>query len=358
MSATSLFVRRFRFEPQVTAQASGRVNLLGEHTDYNDGFVLPTALGLRTEVAVARSRDDRFRFTSENLSGDDATVEYRAGETPPAGFGRYVQGCIEVLRERGAEIPPIVVAVHSNLPMGAGLSSSAALEIAVLRALRELFGLDIDDVTMARLGQRAEIEFAGVRCGILDQMAVSVGQPGQLLFLDTRSLEARLVPFPASSDIAIFDSGVPRTLAASGYNERRQECETAARMLGVASLRDATDAAAIEALPEPWRRRARHVLTENRRVLDAASGVDAEQFGRLMLESHRSLRDDYEVSVPALDALVETLVEQGGVHGCKLTGAGFGGAVVALVDPDFGPGPKAAALAAFAAKGYRGSLLL
>ena len=116
MSATSLFVRRFRFEPQVTAQASGRVNLLGEHTDYNDGFVLPTALGLRTEVAVARSRDDRFRFTSENLSGDDATVEYRAGETPPAGFGRYVQGCIEVLRERGAEIPPIVVAVHSNQP--------------------------------------------------------------------------------------------------------------------------------------------------------------------------------------------------------------------------------------------------
>ena len=358
MSAAALFARRYGFAPQVTTRASGRVNLLGEHTDYNDGYVLPTALGLCTEVAVAPSRDATFRFTSDDIAGSDALVEYRAGETPPAGYGRYVQGCIEVLRERGAKIPPVSIAIHSNLPMGAGLSSSAALEVAVLRALRELFKLYLDDVTLAQLGQRAELEYAGVRVGILDQMAVSVGKPGQLLFLDTRSLESRLVPFPPDSDIAIFDSGVPRTLAASGYNERRQECETAARMLGVTSLRDATDAAAIEALYEPWRRRARHVYTENRRVLEAASGVDAARFGRLMLESHRSLRDDYEVSVPALDALVETLAGQGGVYGCKLTGAGFGGAVVALVDSGFGPEAKAAVLAAHAAKGYDGGRLL
>lgn len=358
MSATTLFVRRFGFEPQVTARASGRVNLLGEHTDYNDGFVLPTAIGLWTEVAVARSRDATFRFTSENLAGDAALVEYRDGDTPPAGFGRYVQGCIEVLRERGAAIPPVVVAIHSNLPMAAGLSSSAALEIAVLRALRELFGLDVDDVTIARLGQRAEIEFAGVRCGILDQMAVSVGKPGQLLFLDTRTLESRLVPFPPGSEIAILDCGVPRTLAASGYNERRRECEAAARALGVGSLRDAIDSEAIESLPEPLRRRARHVRTENRRVLEAAAGIDAAHFGGLMMQSHHSLRDDFEVSIAALDALVESLVEQPAVFGAKLTGAGFGGACVALLAAGAGEQVRRDALAAFSSRGFRGSVLL
>ncbi len=234
MSAAEVFDRCFGYSPAVVASATGRVNLLGEHTDYNDGLVLPTAIPLRTEVAVARSRDDdRFHFVSENLTGREARVDYGPGEAPPAGYGRYVYGCIEVLRDRGEDIPPVCIAIHSDVPMGAGLSSSAALEVAVLRALRALCGLQLDDVTIARLGQRAEIEFAGVRCGILDQMAVSVGQPGRLLFLDTRSLESRLVPWPAGSELAIFDSGVPRSLAASGYNERRRECEQAARAITV-----------------------------------------------------------------------------------------------------------------------------
>jgi galactokinase len=228
----------------------------------------------------------------------------------------------------------------------------------VLRALRELFNLDLDDVALARLGQRAETEFAGVRVGILDQMAVSVGQPGQLLFLDTRSMESRLVPFPPASAIAVLDTGVPRALAESGYNERRRECEEAAKALGLRSLRDVTDLKAVEALPDPLNRRARHVVTENRRVLAAVSGVDAAHFGRLMLESHRSLRDDYEVSVPALDALVDALMEQDGVHGCKLTGAGFGGAVVALVAAGAASRVGQGALAAFAARGYHGSVLV
>jgi galactokinase len=358
VSAASLFRETFGFEPGSVASATGRVNLLGEHTDYNDGLVLPTAIEPRTEVALGRSRDDAFHFVSQNLAGAAARVDYADGAEPPDGYGRYVHGCIEVSREQGGAVTPCCVAIHSTVPMGAGLSSSAALEVAVLRGLRELFRLPFDDLTIARLGQRAEIEYAGVRCGILDQMAVSVGQPGQLLFLDTRTLEWRLVPFPPGTEIAILDCGVPRTLATSGYNERRQECEAAARALGVESLRDAIDSQAIESLPEPLRRRARHVYTENLRVLEAAAGVEARHFGRLMTQSHHSLREDYEVSIDALDALVEALVEQPAVFGAKLTGAGFGGACVALLAAGAGEQVKRDALAAFARRGYRGSVLL
>ena len=358
MDASTLFRETFGFDAEAQASASGRVNLLGEHTDYNDGLVLPTAIEPRTDVALGRSRDGAFHFVTTEIEGAGARVDYDDGAAPPEGFGRYVHGCVEVARAHGARIDPVCVAIHSDVPMGAGLSSSAALEVAVLRGLRALFALGFDDVTIARLGQRAEIEYAGVRCGILDQMAVSVGEPGKLLFLDTRTLETRLVPFPPRSEIAILDCGVPRTLAASGYNERRRECEEAARLLGVGSLRDAIDAQAIESLPPPLRQRARHVFTENLRVLEAAAGVDAAHFGRLMTQSHESLRDDYEVSIDALDALVESLLEQPDVFGCKLTGAGFGGACVALLATGTGGRVKPAALDAFAARGYRGSVLL
>ncbi|HET9693266.1 MAG TPA: galactokinase [Steroidobacteraceae bacterium] len=358
MSAVSLFERAFGFTAQAVAAAPGRVNLLGEHTDYNDGLVLPTPIEPRTEVALGRSRDGAHHFVSQNLAGEAARVDYADGRSPPAGYGRYVHGCIEVAREQGGDVAPCCVAIHSTVPMGAGLSSSAALEVAVLRGLRGLFRLNFDDVMIARLGQRAEIEHAGVRCGILDQMAVSVGEPGKLLFLDTRTLESRLVPFPPGSEIAVLDCGVPRTLAASGYNERRRECEQAARALGVESLRDAIDSQAIESLPQPLRKRARHVYTENLRVLEAAAGVDAAHFGKLMTQSHHSLRDDYEVSIEALDALVEALLEQPAVFGCKLTGAGFGGACVALLAAGSGAQVKQAALRAFAARGFQGGVLL
>ena len=357
MSASALFETAFGRAPEATARASGRVNLLGEHTDYNEGFVLPTALPRFTEVAIGTSRDARRRFVSDNLEGAEADVEYADDEAPPAGYGRYVHGCVEVLRARGIDVPAPCIAIRSDVPMGAGLSSSAALEVAVLRALREWLGLDLDDVTIARLGQQAEVEYAGVRVGILDQMAVSVGVPGELLFLDTRTLASQRMPLPAGTEIAVLDSGVPRALAESGYNERRRECEEAARRLGVTSLRDVTDVARTQTLPDPLRRRARHVVTENARVLAAVAGADAARVGALMLESHRSLRDDYEVSVPALDVLVQTLMEQDGVHGCKLTGAGFGGACVALIAAGAGERIKQRALQAFAARGHRGRIL-
>lgn len=358
MNSATYYAETFGGEAEVVGVASGRVNLLGEHTDYNDGYVLPTAIAPCTEVALGTSRDGAFHFASQNLEGDDGRVDFADGGEVPEGFARYVHGCVAVLREAGHAIPPCCVAIRSTVPMGAGLSSSAALEVAVLRALRKLHRLALDDVTIARLGQKAEIEHAGVRCGILDQMAVSVGQAGQLLYLDTRSLEWRLVPFPPGSEIVILDSGVPRTLAGSGYNERRRECERAAQALGVPALRDVADLAEVESLPEPLRRRARHVVTENDRVLRAARGVDATEFGRLMNESHASLRDDFEVSVTALDALVESVLEQAGAFGCKLTGAGFGGACVALVHAGSAAHVRTGALEAYGRRGYGGSVLL
>lgn len=344
----------FGIGPEASADAPGRVNLLGEHTDYNDGFVLPTAIPQRTRVEIARSRDGRFRLHSDELA---RTVEYGDGETPAAGYASYVHGCVEVLRRRGDAVPPLLVHVDSDVPIGAGLSSSAALEVATLRAIRTLLSLALDDVELARLAQRAEIEYAGVRCGVLDQMASSLCDEEHMLFLDTRSLERRVLPLPAPAEIVVIDSGVPRSLAGSAYNQRRAECEEAARRLGVASLRDVDDPARTASLPAPLDRRARHVVTENARVL-AALEADPARFGELMNASHTSLRDDYEVSVPALDLLVTTLRAQPGVYGARLTGAGFGGACVALAAPARAADVRAATLAAYRAAGYDGTVLV
>jgi galactokinase len=242
--------------------------------------------------------------------------------------------------------------------MGVGLSSSAALEVATLRALRELTHQPLDDVRIAQLAQRAEIEHAGVRCGIMDQMAASLADTERALLLDTRTLERRLVPLPPDSAVLVLDSGIARTLAGSGYNERRAECEAAARLLGVASLRDVHDPAAVARLPAPLRRRARHVVSENARVLDAVACGDAIAFGRLMNASHTSLRDDYEVSVPPLDRLVALLQAQPGVYGARLTGAGFGGACVALCRPQALHEVARSVLEHYAGEGHEGRLLV
>jgi len=227
-------------------------------------------------------------------------------------------------------VPPLDIHVASDVPMGVGLSSSAALEVATLRGLRQLLGLPFDDVQVAQMAQRAEIDHAGVRCGILDQMASSLADTTRALLLDTRSLERRFVPLPPDAAILVIDCGVPRSLVASAYNLRRAECEQAALLLGVTSLRDVPDAVAVETLPEPMRRRARHVLTENARVLQAVDCASAQDFGALMDASHASLRDDYEVSILDLDRLVALLQGDSAVYGARLTGAGFGGACVAL----------------------------
>ncbi len=348
------FKEVFEREPEAAAEASGRVNLLGEHTDYNDGYVLPTIIPQTTRVQLARSDDARYRFYSANLG---QFVEYEDAGGPPAGFGKYVFGCIEVLRARGVAVPPVMIHIASDVPMGGGLSSSAALEVATLRGLRTLLGVDLDEVELAKLAQRAEIEYAGVRCGILDQMASSLGSANQMLFLDTRTLERKLLPLPAG-ELIVIDSGVARTLATSGYNERRAECELAATLLGIKALRDEITLERSEALPEPLNRRARHVITENARVLEAVTGVDADRFGELMNASHASLRDDYEVSVPPLDTLVQFLQEHPNVYGARLTGAGFGGACVALARDGTAAKVKADVLKRYQEAGFEGTALV
>lgn len=345
----------FGHPPTVVARAPGRVNLLGEHTDYNDGYVLPTAIPQQTTVSMRESGGGEFVVHAANLS-----TEARFGrETPPGDhFASYVYGCIRGLESIGVHVPMLHIHVDSRVPMGVGLSSSAALEVATLRALRELLRLDLDDVRIAQMAQRAEIEFAGVNCGIMDQMASSLADTGHMLFLDTRTLERRLLSLPEGTELLVVDSGLSRSLAASAYNERRSECEQAAARIGVTALRDVTDASAVESLPEPLRRRARHVVTENARVLRAIEGVDAATFGQLMNDSHASLRDDYEVSVPALDHLVALLQARPAVHGARLTGAGFGGACVALCRAGEAAGVGRDVLGQYRQAGHAGRVLV
>lgn len=349
------FLELFGVEPQAVAQAPGRVNLLGEHTDYNDGFVLPCAIPQKTRVEIALSPDRLDHFAAEDLG---QRVDCEPGGLTPPGFAAYLHGCLTLVRQGGAVIPPVLLKVDSQVPMGSGLSSSAALEVAVLRALRELFHLDLDDVRVAQLAQRAEIEYAGVNCGIMDQMAASLADEHHMLFLDTRTLERRLLPLPEGAELLVLDSGVPRRLEESGYNERRSQCEEAARLLGVPALRDVEDPGALAALPEGLARRARHVVTENLRVLEAAQGVDARRFGELMNFSHRSLRDDFEVSIPALNLLVQLLQGEQEVFGARLTGAGFGGACVALVREGSGAELGERVLERYREKGQLGTLLV
>ncbi len=343
--------------PLATGSAPGRVNLLGEHTDYNDGYVLPIAIAQQTRVAIRPNHEGRFRLYAAAL---DAAAGFGPGEVPPEQFARYVEGCIAVTEDVGFEVPPLDIHVTSNVPIGVGLSSSAALEVATLRALRDLLSLPFDGVRIAQLAQRAEIEHAGVRCGIMDQMASSLADATRALFLDTRTLARRLVPLPRDTEVLVLDSGIARELATSGYNARRSECEQATRMLGVAALRDVAvgELARVDELPGALARRARHVITENQRVLEAVHGVDAATFGALMNASHASLRDDYEVSVPALDRLVALLQTHDAVHGARLTGAGFGGACVALCRSGTCHAVASDVLSAYAEEGGHGRLLV
>jgi galactokinase len=349
------FQQIFGKTPETQASAPGRVNLLGEHTDYNDGFVLPTAIPQRTTVNLGFSKDGQHHFYSQEL---DERVSISDNEHTPPGFASYILGCIRLLQQKGQSIPPLNLHVSSSVPMGSGLSSSAALEVATLRGVRSLLNLDLDDVRIAELAQQAEIQYAGVNCGIMDQMASSLADTDSMLFLDTRSLERQVIPFPAGAEVLVIDSGIPRTLATSGYNQRRAECEEAARLLGVKALRDITDPQAVENLPEPQRRRARHVVTEDNRVLEVLQGVSAQRFGELMNASHASLRDDYEVSVLGLDTLVAMLQETPGVFGARLTGAGFGGACVALVEAGKAKAIAADVLARYNSAGYSGTILV
>jgi galactokinase len=269
----------------------------------------------------------------------DEVLEYQVGaETPVHGWLDYVQGVTRFLREGGYSLGGFDALVESDVPIGSGLSSSAAIEIAMLRALRNAFGLTIDAVTMARIGRRAENDFVGAQTGVMDQMAIGLADPGTALFLDTRTLEYQKVPLPPAADLVVLNSGVAHNHAAGDYNTRRAECEQASQLLGVAELRDVPidDLARVNALPEPFNRRARHVITENARVLSAVHAMrhdDVALLGELFYESHASMRDDYEVSVSEIDLIVELTRHDPRVFGCRLTGGGFGGSVVMLTQP-------------------------
>jgi galactokinase len=356
MTATVLSAEEyFDGRSYVQGSAPGRVNLLGEHTDYNEGFMLPIATPQRTVVSVAEQTGGESVFYSATLGQE---VVFPAMGDAPEGFASYIVGCIRMLEQRGVKVPPLRVHVDSALPLGSGLSSSAALEVATLRALRSMLAIELDDTTLALLAQQAEIRYAHVNCGVMDQMASSLADEQSMLFIDARTLETRLLPLPADAEILVVDSGVPRTLAASKYNERRAECESAARALGVPALRDVARLDDVEALPPPIRQRARHIVSENLRVLEAGSGVTAERFGQLMNASHASLRDDYEVSIGALDTLTGLLRGMDEVYGARLTGAGFGGACVALCRKGAASAAGHAAVSRFNAGGGAAALLL
>ncbi|NNG04697.1 MAG: galactokinase [Inquilinus sp.] len=332
------FLAMFGAAPDSVGEAPARANLLGEHTDYNDGFVLPTPLAYRTVVEAGpapASRRAETVFTMHAAQFGE-TVERRPGEPKRGDWSDYPLGCLLELAAAGHAIPSLRLAIDSDVPIGAGISSSAALEVAVLRAVRALLDLDLDDVAIARLGQRAENRYVGMQCGIMDQMVASLGTFGQALFLDTRDLVTELVPLPAAERVAVVHCGVAHKLTAGDYNTRRRECEAAAAALGVESLRDVgTDALdRLAALPAPLGRRARHVVTENQRVLDGVAALkagDIARFGALMDASHASQRDDYEVSIPEIDALADSAKRHGAI-GARLTGGGFGGSIVALVE--------------------------
>jgi galactokinase len=359
------FAVRFGGAPRRLASAPGRVNLLGEHTDYNGGFVLPTPIPQQTHVALAPRADATVRVVSANVPPADADQTYQLGaEAPGRGWLDYVQGVTAALQAAGHTIRGFDAYVHSTVPLGSGLASSAALEVALLRGLRALWGLALDDVALALLGQRAEHELVGARVGIMDQMAASLADPGTALFLDARSLAHERLPLPAAGELVVVDSGIRHEHAAGDYNTRRAECERACALLGVAQLRDLGDAdlARVEALPVPLDRRARHVVSENARVVRAAAALragDLPALGALFAASHASQRDDYEVSVPAVDLLVALASQEPAIYGARLTGGGFGGAVVMLARAGTGRTTAERVASAFAAEtGHRPTILL
>ena len=325
----------FGADPDVTAEAPGRANLIGEHTDYSGGFVLPVPIPRRTRVELRRRPDDVVQVHSEQLR---QTETFRLGaEVPRREWMDHVQGVTALARPR--TLGGFEARIDSDVPLGSGLASSAALEVALLRALRQAFGWELDDVRLALLAQRVEVEFVGAPVGVMDPMAASLGSVGDALFIDTRSLRTERVPLPANLGIAVVHSGISHDHASGDYRVRRRECEEATRALGVASLRSLglEDLPRVEALPAPLDRRARHVVSENARVLEAVEALRSgalQRLGALLAASHHSLRDDYEVSLPDLDRLVSLASESPGVFGARLTGGGFGGAIVVAARPD------------------------
>lgn len=354
------FVSRFGAEPAGVWSAPGRVNLIGEHTDYNDGYVLPFAIPMRTTVAASRSEGPQWTVYSRELDetvviGPDDLVPGRLG-----GWAAYVAAVPWVLREHGYDPPPANLAISTEIPLGAGLSSSAAILCAVLAALHDLGGMDIPRDRWPTLAQIAENRYAGVPSGIMDQSASTLCQPGHAMFLDCRTLAREQVPFALAEQglaMLVVDTRAPHRHAGGEYAERRAACEAAAAKLGVRALRDLSTAdlpAACDKLDPVTARRVRHVVTENDRVLDTVDrlrGGAVAGIGPLLTASHASMRDDYEITVAEVDVAVEAAMAAG-AYGARMTGGGFGGCVLALVDADAVDPVAVAVTHAFAAAGF------
>ncbi|HZM78101.1 MAG TPA: galactokinase [Candidatus Limnocylindrales bacterium] len=334
----------------ITAAAPGRVNLIGEHTDYADGFVLPFALPQKTIVRAEASETNGWTVTSRG-----ETVHFDLS-VKQAGWAAYVAGVVWALRDAGFDVPSATLDIESDVPIGAGLSSSAALECAVLTALVELGGLDLPVAQRPVLAQRAENDYVGMPCGILDQSAATLCREGHALFLDCRSLALEHIPFDLTGlglAILVTDTRAPHAHVDGEYAERRRAVEEAARLLGVPALRDAT-LADLGKLPEHLENRARHVITENQRVLDTVEllkGGQVREIGPLMTASHASLRHDFEVTVPELDTAVDAALAAG-AYGARMTGGGFGGCVLALIDARKVSAVRNNVLKAFSDKGF------
>jgi galactokinase len=330
-------------DPEAVAFAPGRVNLIGEHTDYNEGFVLPAAVDRGVAVAARRVPGETFTLHAVDL-GESCTFARGALERDPGhSWADYFKGVVWALSNRGIDVPTCEVAITGDIPQGAGLSSSAAYEVATVRLLSALGDFELPSLEVAKLAREAENGFVGVACGIMDQMASTFGEQGKALLLDCRSLARETVEIPAGLKIVVVNSGVRHSLGSSEYNKRRAECEEGVRILaslrpGVRSLRDVDgedEARFFAALPPVVRKRCRHVVSENARVLEAVTAMrsgDAARLKILLAASHASLRDDYEVSCPELDILVELAHALPACRGARLTGAGFGGSTVNLVE--------------------------
>lgn len=339
-----LFRQRFGSEARVF-RAPGRVNLIGEHTDYNNGFVMPVALDVYTWVAISTRSDRRLQIYSENFN-ESATIDLDVRPQGPLhAWPDYAHGVVEILKKTGYDLCGANIYIKGEVPIGAGLSSSAAIEVALGMALCASCGINVSPKELALACQRAEVEFVGTRCGIMDQFTAACSRKGTSLRLDCRSLEYELIPLPSYVSFVISNTMLRHDLATSEYNRRRADCERAVRILGdslphVKSLRDVT----IDELDRNWDRlpgdlfpRCRHVITENRRVLEASAALekqDAVRFGQLMSESHRSLKEDYQVSCRELDLLVSLALDCTGVYGSRMTGGGFGGCTITLLRPE------------------------
>ena len=348
----ALFAEKFGYPASHVIQAPGRVNLIGEHTDYNDGFVLPCAIDYQTVIACAPRDDRTVRVIAADYDNqtDEFSLDSPITSHDTQQWSNYVRGVVKHLQQRNNAFGGADLVISGNVPQGAGLSSSASLEVAVGTVFQQLYHLPLDGAQIALNGQEAENQFVGCNCGIMDQLISALGRRDSALLIDCRSLETRAVPMPDSVAVVIINSNVQRGLVDSEYNTRRKQCEEAARFFGVKALRDVSPEqfeARQHQLDPLVAKRARHVISENARTLAAADALaagDLQRMGRLMAESHASMRDDFEITVAPIDRLVEivkaTIGSRGGV---RMTGGGFGGCVVALHRAGHRPGGLARA---------------